>query len=893
MTKDLRPPQDNETADSADNLLDRAIESARVAPTPEQSSAARARVRATLFAQQPRASSPCDQLSSDIAALVAGDLTEDRATLVADHCRECVPCRKQLIAARDGSRVAVGSSHASPAIAPRSRRRILAPLAGMAAAIAIVGFVGFVALALQVSDPPADATLAEIRGIVLDASSGEQLPQGTLIAEGQAIRTGKGSRAVLALPDGSRVELNERAQVAFDQDGEALTLALERGDIIFDAAPRRQRNLFVRTDDCMVSVKGTVFTVRHGLKGSRIGVLEGSVQVAASGQQSLLGPGQQVATDPSLTPQSLGEQVAWSLDSERWTTLLTEIESAARAVETSRVPREPRFESAILDAMPDSTVLFAALPNDGELSDLASEISERVASHPELSDWWQSQLDPASSKEPGFARLLDSLRRVSDALGEEVVFALIETGGVETPPAPVLAAGIRDEAGLRQLVADLAAGAAPPRLLSAGELALEPKGMLREPLLVLHAGHVLVGPSADALQALVAGFDGDAPHGTRFLASLEGHYDRGADFLVAADLARTLGQRALSASNRMKEQGNETPSLLVQALGITSVEQFVLTASETDPGTAVLSFNEDRQGVASWLAEPGPMGSLQFVSADAVLATAALFQEPERMFADIQAMLPAGKLDELLSTMMAETGVDVRGGLVGSLGGEMALALDGPLLPHPSWKLILEIDDPAGFEQALHGLAEHAAALARERGMSVPEVLIRETKTSEGPAHALMIGPMEIHYALVGGYFVAVPNLQLLEIALQARSRGSSLATSPRLVELLPGGQDDQLSLIAWQDAGRMLNQFSQGAGAGLVPADVAPLLSAAASGPTLGWGRAGSRAISFGVNGADGGLGGGVAAMLRRHVVEGLSRHALTARAAAGEDAFLRRRVE
>ena len=39
--------------------------------------------------------------------------------------------------------------------------------------------------------------------------------------------------------------------------------------------------------------------------------------------------------------------------------------------------------------------------------------------------------------------------------------------------------------------------------------------------------------------------------------------------------------------------------------------------------------------------------------------------------------------------------------LAASLGGEFALALDGPLMPVPSWKLVSEVYDPGRFQATL------------------------------------------------------------------------------------------------------------------------------------------------------------------------------------------------
>ncbi|MBD3853930.1 MAG: zf-HC2 domain-containing protein [Acidobacteria bacterium] len=52
----------------------------------------------------------CDDFQSEIPAYVAGSLPEARALLVGDHTRECVPCRRVLMAVRSGKTPTVRKS---------------------------------------------------------------------------------------------------------------------------------------------------------------------------------------------------------------------------------------------------------------------------------------------------------------------------------------------------------------------------------------------------------------------------------------------------------------------------------------------------------------------------------------------------------------------------------------------------------------------------------------------------------------------------------------------------------------------------------------------------------------------------------------------------------------
>src|SRR5205085_2226343 len=77
-------------------------------------------------------------------------------------------------------------------------------------------------------------------------------------------------------------------------------------------------------------------------------------------------------------------------------------------------------------------------------------------------------------------------------------------------------------------------------------------------------------------------------------------------------------------------------------------------------------------------------------------------------------------LDDILSTIGAsdanfskslaqtssELGLDIRNDLASTLGGELALALDGPVLPTPSWKMVVEVNNPGALQVAIDKLVQ-------------------------------------------------------------------------------------------------------------------------------------------------------------------------------------------
>ena len=71
----------------------------------------------------------------------------------------------------------------------------------------------------------------------------------------------------------------------------------------------------MKTDDCSVAVTGTVFSVNSGIKGSRVAVLQGTVEVAHAGVRSTIEAGNEYTTTQNLAPEPVSEQVCMEPES--------------------------------------------------------------------------------------------------------------------------------------------------------------------------------------------------------------------------------------------------------------------------------------------------------------------------------------------------------------------------------------------------------------------------------------------------------------------------------------------------------------------------------------------------------------------------------------------------
>jgi cytochrome c5 len=130
---------------------------------------------------------------------------------------------------------------------------------------------------------------------------------GEVIEAGTPIRSGGSERLLVRLEDGTHVEMRSQSEFVLESSDDGARIRLKHGSILVSAAEQKDGHLQVEAHDIVATVVGTVFLVETQSAGSRVGVLEGEVEV-----RHKLGEGQQVSTDASLEGQSLAQAIAWS-----------------------------------------------------------------------------------------------------------------------------------------------------------------------------------------------------------------------------------------------------------------------------------------------------------------------------------------------------------------------------------------------------------------------------------------------------------------------------------------------------------------------------------------------------------------------------------------------------
>jgi hypothetical protein len=255
-----------------------------------------------------------------------------------------------------------------------------------------------------------------------------------------------------------------------------------------------------------------------------------------------------------------------------------------------------------------------------------------------------------------------------------------------------------------------------------------------------------------------------------------------------------------------------------QQLGVTDLRYFIVEIKEKDGkpyNRAVVSFRENQRGITSWLAAPGPMGALEFISPEASLVAAFVVKEPTALVDDLFETLKKAdsKAWEELQKFQAEHGVDLRNDLAAPLGGEYAFALDGPVLPVPSWKAIFQVDDQQHLQQTLENMVGKVNAEMAERGKKG----FAWAQTDSGgrvfyTLKSLDYG-LEVNYAYAYGYFIAAPSRALVENAIKYKDSGHTLLSAPKFKASLPEDKQVSFSAMVYQNAGAILAPVARAVG--------------------------------------------------------------------------------
>jgi uncharacterized protein (TIGR03435 family) len=221
----------------------------------------------------------------------------------------------------------------TPAEEPAPRHAWRAGLSMAAAAILIV-LVSSVRWPGAESMGTVEAADGSLYSLVGDRR--HMLNRGDSIDADAVLHSNGGSGAMLALADGSRVEMRSQSELSFERADDGVRIRLGIGGIIVNVAAQQRGRLYVQTKDLMVAVVGTAFVANAVEDGSRVSVIEGEVRVHEGNTETRLRPGQQVSTNRAAMTRPVAEEIAWSRQADALRGILA---TFTRGMELSAGPR--------------------------------------------------------------------------------------------------------------------------------------------------------------------------------------------------------------------------------------------------------------------------------------------------------------------------------------------------------------------------------------------------------------------------------------------------------------------------------------------------------------------------------------------------------------------------
>ena len=160
------------------------------------------------------------------------------------------------------------------------------------------------------------------------------------------IESGARESFVWSLDDGSRVEMRAQSTVSFESDSEGAGLRLNNGSVLVSG------HVHVVTRDVRVAGNGRTFLVEVQPAGTRIGVLEGEVEVRSGANLKRLRQGEQFTTAPGATLSPLTEAIVWSRRATELAALLPAPAPAAPIVAFTPAP-PPRLTRTVVIPAPE------------------------------------------------------------------------------------------------------------------------------------------------------------------------------------------------------------------------------------------------------------------------------------------------------------------------------------------------------------------------------------------------------------------------------------------------------------------------------------------------------------------------------------------------------------
>jgi type II secretory pathway pseudopilin PulG len=257
----------------------------------------------------------------------------------------------------------------------------------------------------------------------------------------------------------------------------------------------------------------------------------------------------------------------------------------------------------------------------------------------------------------------------------------------------------------------------------------------------------------------------------------------------------------LQAMVKLIPFGTEQNQKLFQRTGFADVKYVVWdhkSVAGKEASQLELSFTGPRHGIASWLAAPGPLGSLDFVSPQAIMAASIRLKSPPEILDDLTDIASISNPNALMQLGMMEQGLNIslKKDLLSYLSGEITIESDGLVDNEAAWRAILKISDPARLQTTLTTLlavAKTTATQTEEDGITYHTFSIPSGPNSKEKAK-------DIVYAFVDGYLIIASSHDALAESIRTHRSGQSLAKSQKFLASLPPGNGAEVSAQLYED---------------------------------------------------------------------------------------------
>ncbi|MGH9414403.1 MAG: FecR domain-containing protein [Terriglobales bacterium] len=731
----------------------------------------------------------CAAFQALLPAYRAATLPAARHALLEDHLHQCLDCRHAL--------------HPVPASssATASRIRHGIPAWGWAAAAVIIA--ALLTWGARAGMLPGESqTLATVArsGAAVYAITGAQVKPvaaGYILASGAELRTGPAAGAALRLTGGTQLEMGRRTDVLLQRGWTGTTVHLLRGNLIVRATDHGwARRLYVETADSRTTDQGTVFSVAHGLMGSRVAVAQGQVafHYEHNGQnytQTVLA-GHEATSNPHLASVPVRDAFVWSQNAGQYLAMLDELTNMGKQLASLPAPT-PRYQSQLLSMVPADAIVYAAIPNLNQTLTQAHSILEGdLGKSPALQAWWnKSGKNGGPTNGQTVEAVLNRVQSVTDYLGDEIAIA-----GTRGSASGVVVLASVNKPGLKDALLNPGSTTAMPALTIVNNPASVATARTHGLLVWIGNGKLVATNNGALLQECAALASQSAPGpflATPLYQKIAPLYQAGASWILAADLHHLLSHRPHARANATSAAGR--PAFLVARSQL---------HSNGTPSYVQVDFSGPRAGLAAVLAAPGPMGGLQFISPDATLVVSFLTETPAQLVALLghrhhaSSTKPEAPAQQALNAELKN--------VVGLLGGEFTFAQDGPVLPTPSWKAVIEVNDSTALQSAIAALVNDRNAIAKSRH----RIALAQQSADGQTIYTVSEDGKAAAYTFAGTYLLAGSSIAEVEDGLQTFHSGTGLPTSSLFQAQLPQDGHTNFSALFYHNIGTSLAPLTQ-----------------------------------------------------------------------------------